>query len=85
MWRGGGFVLKLNNVYTWKEITETYPDLWAIVTDVKEDNGEIESCRLLAVCTKDDKHKYIKKYLNSNIKFECHRTVFKAPNIGMLS
>lgn len=78
-------MLKLNNVYTWEKIINAYPDLWVIVTDVKKADGEIESCKLLDVCTKDDKHKYIKKYLNSNIKFECHRTVFKAPNTGMLS
>ena len=75
-------MLKLNNIYTWNEIVTNYPNLWVIITDVKESDGEIKSCRLLDVCTKTNKHEYIKKYLNSDIKFECMRTTFKAPNAG---
>ena len=77
-------MLRMNSTYTWEEITKAYPDLWVIITDVKESAGEIISCKLLDVCSKDDKHNYIDKYLNSNIKFECHRTTFRAPNVGML-
>ncbi|MCM1145015.1 MAG: hypothetical protein NC318_07520 [Blautia sp.] len=77
-------MLKMNSTYTWEEITREYPDLWVIITNVKESAGEIKSCKLLDVCTKGDKYKYIEKYLNSNIKFECHRTTFKAPNAGIL-
>ena len=77
-------MLKLNDTYTWKKIVEEYPDLWVVITEVKECNGEINTCKLLAVCTKEDKYKYIEKYLNSGIKFECQRTTFKAPNAGIL-
>lgn len=76
--------LELNRKYNWQEIVETYPDLYVIITDVKEHAGEIQSCKLLDVCTKQDKPKYINKYLNSNIKFDCCRTTFKAPNVGTL-
>lgn len=78
-------MLTLNTVYTWEEIVKTYPDTWVIITNVKESNGEIKSCKLLDICTKANKHEYIKKYLNTNIKFECKRTTFKAPNVGMLA
>ena len=77
-------MLKTNNVYTWDAIVKEYPDLWVIITEVKESDGEIKSCRLLDVCTKANKHEYIKKYLNSGLKFECQRTTFKAPNAGIL-
>ena len=76
--------LELNKVYQWSEIEQIYPDLYVIITDVKEQAGEIVSCRLLDVCSKQDKPKYIKKYMESNIKFDCCRTTFNAPNVGTL-
>ena len=77
-------MLKQNTTYRWEEIVKAYPDSWVIITEVKESNGEIKSCRLLDVCTKANKHEYIKKYLDTGLKFECQRTTFKAPNAGML-
>ncbi len=73
-------MLKMNNIYKWEEIEKTYTDLWVIITEVKESNGEVKSCKLLDVCTKVNKHKYIKKYLKTGIKFECKRTTFKDNN-----
>lgn len=78
-------MLKPNNVYKWEEITRAYPNMWVIITEVKESNGEIKSCKLLDICTKNNKHEYIKKYLDKGIKFECQRTTFKAPNAGILT
>lgn len=78
-------MLEMNKTYTWDEIVKTYPNLWAIITNVKESGGEIKSCKLLDICSKENKNEHIKKYLNSNIKFECHRTTFNAPNVGMLA
>jgi macrodomain Ter protein organizer (MatP/YcbG family) len=75
---------KTNTTCKWEEIVKEYPDSWVIITDVKESDGEIKTCKLLDVCTKDNKHEYIKKYLNSDLKFECQRTTFKAPNAGIL-
>ena len=77
--------MRKNNIYRWEEIVKAYPDSWVIIADVKESNGEIKSCRLLDVCTKANKHEYIKKYLNAGLKFECQRTTFKAPNTGILT
>lgn len=78
-------MLEMNKVYTWDIIASTYPNMWAFITDVKRHNGEITSCRLLAISSKDDKVIYLQKYFNSNIKFECCRTTFNAPNIGVLA
>lgn len=77
-------MVKVNDMCSWNEIVEKYPDSWVIITDIKESNGEIQSCRLLDVCNKANKHMYIKKYLQSGLKFECQRTTFKAPNAGIL-
>ena len=57
--------------------------MYAFITDVKENNGEIISCKLLNICTKIEKSNYIQKYIQQGIKFECHRTTFNAPNIGI--
>ena len=77
-------MLQLNQTYTWNEITTTYPNKWAIITNVKKKNGEIDTCKLLAICNQSDRHIYVKKYLEQDIKFECERTTFNAPNIGVM-
>lgn len=78
-------MLELNRVHTWDEIATAYQNQWVIVTNIKEHNGEVESCKLLHVCTKETKNEYIKKYLDTDIKFACLRTTFNAPNIGYIS
>jgi len=78
-------MLKMNKTYTWKEITKAYPDLWVIITDIKESGGEIKTCRLMDVCEADERAVYVKKYINSGIKFKCERTTFRGPNVGILS
>lgn len=78
-------MLRMNDIYTWKEITKEYPDLWVIITNVKEQNGEIETCKLMDVCHADERAIYVKKYLNLGVRFRCVRTTFSAPNVGILS
>ncbi|MCM1219505.1 MAG: hypothetical protein NC548_33920 [Lachnospiraceae bacterium] len=77
--------LELNKKYNWQEIVQTYPDLWVIITEVKERAGEIKSCKLLDVCTADERANYMSKYINLNIELRCERTTFNAPNVGILS
>lgn len=77
--------LKRNKVYKWEDIVREYPDLWVIVTDVKENAGEIVTCRLLDVCTYDGKAQCVKKYINSEMKTRLLRTTFNDPNVGILS
>lgn len=77
--------LKLNQTYKWNEIVKTYPDLWVIIADVKERAGEIITCRLLDVCTANERADYVSKYINLDIDLRCERTTFSAPNVGILS
>lgn len=84
-WQGGDYMINLNKTYTWEEITKAFPDTWVIITDIKEKNGEIKTCKLLDVCSADERAVYVKKYINSGKKFKCERTTFRGPNVGILS
>lgn len=77
-------MLKMNRTYKWEEIEKEYPDLWVIITDVKEHAGEIKSCKLLDVCTADKRADYMNKYIKQDIELRCERTTFNAPNVGIL-
>lgn len=68
----------------WSKIVKQYPDMWVFITDVHENNGEIESCRLLRVCSHDERAKYIKEYMDSGVEFQCVRTTFSGPNTGIV-
>ena len=52
---------------------------------IKERAGEIITCRLLDVCTADERADYVSKYINLDIDLRCERTTFSAPNVGILS
>ena len=77
-------VLEMNKVYTWDEISSTYPDMYAIITDIERKDGAIVRCRLLDICTFEDESKYIEKYLKEGIRFGSERTTFLAPTMGTL-
>ena len=72
-----------NKVYKWVDISSAFPNKWAIITDVKERNGMIYTCKVLDICTHDEKAVLIRKYKEMGIKFECERTTFSAPNMGI--
>ena len=70
---------------SWIEIEQNYPNMWAFVQNVKRnDSGDIVSVKVLSICTKQDKAKWLKYYTDSNIEFHCIRTTFSAPNVGTL-
>jgi hypothetical protein len=73
-----------NKRYKWDDIASMYPDCWAIVTDVKEKCGAIETCRLLCICSFDEKAEFIHKYKQQGLEIWCERTTFAAPNVGFL-
>ena len=77
-------MLEMNKVYKWQIIVSEYPNMWAFITDIKEKDGQIISCRLLAICSHKDKAKYIQSFKRRGIHFECERTTFSAPNMGVL-
>jgi hypothetical protein len=73
-----------DKLYKWSDIALEYPDKWAIITDIKEKDGMIETCKLISICTQDEKAELIKKYKKQGLKFECERTTFSAPNVGVV-
>jgi hypothetical protein len=77
-------MLEVGKIYDWKRIVIEYPNMWVFITDIKEKNGTINTCRLLAVCSHQDKAKYIIDFKSRGISFECERTSFSAPNMGVL-
>ncbi len=77
--------LELNKVYQWSEIEQAYPDLWVIITNIKEHAGEIISCKLLDVCTANERANYVSKYIGSGVKTRLVRTTSNDPNVGILS
>ena len=75
-------MLELNQIYSWKEIVDQYPDKYAVVTDIVRTDGEIKTCKLLAICSKEEKYFYYNKYLGAEIEFQIVRTTWKGPTIG---
>lgn len=61
----------------WKEIQKKYPDMWTILTGVKENNkGEILKFNLLALAEEQDLHKYIEKYRDLDCYKYLKRTTY---------
>lgn len=67
-------MLELNKRYAWSDIVKENPSKYVVITDVKRKNGEIIDCKLLDVCSKEEKHLYRQKYTGSGIFFEIQRT-----------
>ena len=68
----------------WSEITREYPDQWAFISNVKRnDDDEIIDFKLLKVCPKSEKSKWLKYYMQGTERFECIRTTFNAPSTGI--
>lgn len=66
----------------WDEIVKQYPNKWVFLKNVHRDkSGDIVSFELLKVCSKAEKPKWLKYYMNGTEKFECIRTTFNAPNV----
>ena len=75
--------LELNKEYDWETIASTYPDMYAIITDVVEEDGRIIKCRLLEVVTYEQEGKAILAYRKQGIDFDCVRTTSKMPTLGI--
>ena len=76
---------KNRNTLTWKDIQTQYPNKWVFVQNLKRNkDGDIILFKLLTICNKHDKAKWIQKYTADDIEFQCIRTTFSAPNIGAI-
>lgn len=76
--------LVAGNVYSWESISLAYPNKYAIITDVERDKGVILKCKLLEVVPYSKKTETVLRYMDSGISFDCVRTTYSAPNVGVL-
>lgn len=60
-------MLEMGKKYKWEDIVKEYPDMWVMITDVKEKHGEILSCRLLDVCKASDRALCLRRFRNSGM------------------
>lgn len=77
--------LEKGKIYSWKSICSTYPNMWAIMTDVKRDeNNEITECKLLDIVPFENRKEVVDKYWSQGIPFEYERTTPRFPMLGGL-
>ena len=76
--------LERGKVYKWSDIVSAYPDMWAFVTDVKKDEGAIQTGKLLDIVPFERKSETYRKYKSAGVSFYHLRTTFAAPNVGVL-
>ena len=73
------YMLELGKVYDWDVISSTYPDMYAIITDIVRKNGSIIKCRLLEIVPYEKKTETVLRYRQAGIEFDCERTTFRGP------
>lgn len=84
-WRNGSMVqLETGKVYDWSVISTVYPNMYAIITDVQEEDGLIKRCKLLEIVSYEQEEQVVCRYMDLGIDFDCVRTTFAAPNMGVL-
>ena len=69
---------ELNKEYDWETIASAYPGMYAIITDVVEEDGCIVRCRLLEIVPFSKRSETVHKYKLSGQSFDCERTTFKS-------
>lgn len=77
-------MLEYNKVYTWDEIVKNYPNMYAIITDVVKEHEEIKRCKLLEIVSFEDEEKTCHEYKKAGRHFDCVRTTFSVPSVGVL-
>lgn len=76
--------LEMGKIYDWSTISTTYPNMYAIITDAVEKRDVVVKCRLLEVVPYEKKSEVVHRYKMSGMPFDCKRTTFNAPNVGVL-
>ena len=76
-------MIENGKVYQWEEITKAYPNMYAIITDVARKDEMIQSCRVLKIVPYEQEEETVCYYMDSGIDFDCVRTTFSAPNMGV--
>lgn len=75
-------MIEMNKTYDWDYIDNTYPDMWALVTNVKYKDGYVDKVKLLDLVTEQGKTAAIKKCRATGVRFQCIRTAYTEPLIG---
>lgn len=79
----GKEMIEIGKRYSWKEITKEYPDMYAIITDIEKERGIIQSCKVLEIVPFEQEEETVCKYKKLGVKFNCVRTTFSAPTMGV--
>ncbi len=77
-------MLEYGKRYDWNLISKTYPDMYAIITDAKKDRGAIINCVLLEIVPYEQEEDTVCKYMDEGKSFDCVRTTYAGPNVGVL-
>ena len=78
--------MEYNKYYKWEDLVEQFPDMWVFydTTKSKKKNGVLDKVFVLAICSFSERTSTILSFDNLGIDFDCARTTFSAPTVGML-
>lgn len=79
-------MIEFNEIKNWDEIKKTYPDWWAFIDPekTKRKDGFIDKCYIYFVCPVEEKGLYVDELRKRQVHFDCIRTTFSAPNVGVI-
>ena len=60
-------MLEHGKVYKWDDISNEYPNMYAIITDIKRHGGTIDTCRLLEIVPFENMEETAIRYLGHHI------------------
>ena len=72
------------NRISWSVIESNYPNMWAFMTNVRRDNGNIVDCELLCVVPFEKMADTMAQLKNKGILFERERTTESMPTTGVI-
>ncbi|MCR4684708.1 MAG: hypothetical protein K5649_04505 [Lachnospiraceae bacterium] len=70
---------------SWNEIEKKYPDMWALMANVKREQGCMVDCELICAVPFEQMASTAKKLEQQGIKFAIERTTDNMPNMGALT
>lgn len=79
--------MEINKMCKWDSIVSQYPDMWVFIDldRTQKRNGFIEKCFVFAICPFEEKDRYIVKFREQGRHFDCIRTTFSAPTLGVIA
>ena len=77
-------MLKFGEIYNWSNIIKEYPNMYAIITDINKKDGVIQRCKLIDVVPFEKEEETVCHYIDTCMDFDCVRTTFSAPTVGVI-